>query len=250
MIRTILVLGVAAGAAWGQSTPSFEVASIKQHVFAGGGGRLGMSISGSRVTVSIMTLSRLIALAYDVKTYQVSGGPSWAGDSATTFDIEAKAEGTPTTDQAHVMLRSLLADRFQLKLRRETKDLPVYDLVIAKNGPKMKESAADAQGSQSMRGTPAGPRRMTYTKMTMERFVSGLANDAGRPVIDKTGLTGNYDFTLEYTPDGTPQGNQADAANGPSIFTALEEQLGLKLEPSKAPTEILVIDHAEKPSEN
>jgi uncharacterized protein (TIGR03435 family) len=246
MMRTIFVLGVAAGAVWCQSTPAFEVASIKQHVFAGGGGRLGMSISGSRVTISTLTLRSLILAAYNVKVYQISGGPSWAGEAATAFDIEARANGTPTVDQARVMLQSLLADRFQLKLRRETKDLPVYDLVIAKNGPKMKESAADTQGSQSMRGTPARPRRMTYTKMTMERFVSGLVNDAGRPVIDKTGLTGNYDFTLEYTPDGTP----ADAANGPSIFTALEEQLGLKLEPSKAPTEILVIDHAEKPNEN
>jgi uncharacterized protein (TIGR03435 family) len=235
-------------AVWGQApAPAFEAASIKQHVFAGtGGGRLGLSISGSRVTVSTITLNRLISLAYDVKTYQLSGGPSWAGDASTAFDIEARADGTPSADQVHVMLQTLLAGRFHLKLHREMKDLPVYDLVVAKNGPKMKESAADATASVGVQGGATGSRQLTYTKVSMAELATGLASGAGRPVIDKTGLTGSYSFSLEWTLDGTP----ADVATGPSLFTAVEEQLGLKLEPAKAPTEMLVIDHAEKPTEN
>jgi uncharacterized protein (TIGR03435 family) len=240
------VAGIIAGMAWGQA-PAFEVATVKQHVFAGtGGGRLGLSISGSRVTVSTITLTRLISMAYEVKTYQISGGPSWAGDASTAYDIEARGDGTPTVGQAHVMLQALLADRFQLKMHRETKELPVYDLVVAKNGPKMKESAADATASVDVRGGATGSRQLTYTKMSMAGLATGITSDAGRPVIDKTGLTGNYSFALEWTVDGTP----ADVATGPSLFTAVEEQLGLKLESSRAPTEILVIDHAEKPAGN
>src|SRR5277367_3533246 len=100
MVRTIVGLGLIAVTASGQSAPAFEAATIKQHVFSGsGGGRLGLSISGSRVTVSIVTLNRLIALAYDLKAYQLSGGPAWAGEADTTFDIEARADGTPTVDR-------------------------------------------------------------------------------------------------------------------------------------------------------
>jgi uncharacterized protein (TIGR03435 family) len=243
MAAVIVMAGMAAGQS--AAPPAFEVATIKQHVFAGaGGGRLGMSISGSRVMVSTLTLKNLISTAYNVKTYQISGEPSWAGDSATAFDVEAEAGGTPTMDQARLMLQALLADRFQLKLHRETKELPVYDLVVAKNGPKMKESAADATPSA---GVSAGStRRMTEIRASMATVANQLVGFAGRPVIDKTGLTGSYDFTLEWSPEGTP----ADAATGPSIFTAVQEQLGLKLESSKAPTEILVIDHAEKPTQN
>ncbi|HEY1759079.1 MAG TPA: TIGR03435 family protein [Bryobacteraceae bacterium] len=249
-MRAFIAFVMAGAVALGQSaSPAFEVASIKPHEFGGaggGGGRLGISISGSLVTCSIMTLSRLIIEAYGVKAYQVSGGPTWASDSSTVFDIEARADGTPTREQADAMLQTLLADRFHVKLHREMKDLPVYDLVIAKNGPKLKESAADATSMSSRQGSPTGPRKLTFSKATITVLANGLAADAGRPVIDKTGLTGSYNFSLEYTPDGTP----ADVATGPSIFTALEDQLGLKLVSSKAPTEILVIDHAEKPTQN
>jgi uncharacterized protein (TIGR03435 family) len=230
-----LVAILVAGTAMGQSaSPAFEVATIKPHEFggvSGSGGRLGMSISGSRVTGSIMTLNRLIIEAYGVKAYQVSGGPVWAGDSSTVFDIEARADGTPTREQADAMLQTLLADRFHVKLHREMKDLPVYDLVIAKNGPKLKESPADATSMISIQGT-TGPQKRTYSKSTVAGLATGLAGAAGRPVIDKTGLTGSYDFSLEYSPDGTP----ADVGTGPSIFTAVEDQLGLKLVSSKAPT--------------
>jgi uncharacterized protein (TIGR03435 family) len=242
---------VIAGMAAGQSAPApaFEVASIKPHEFggaSGSGGRLGISISGSRVTGSIMTLNRLIAEAYSVKSYQISGGPAWGSDSSTVFDIEARAESAPTMDQVHAMLQTLLADRFHVKLHRETKDLPVYDLVVGKSGPKLKESAADATSMLSRQRTQTGSQKLTFGKATIATLANGLTTDAGRPVIDKTGLTGSYSFSLEWTVDGTP----ADVATGPSIFTAVEEQLGLKLESSKAPTEILVIDHAEKPTQN
>ena len=123
----------------------------------------------------------------------------------------------------------------------------MYNLVVTKNGPKMKESAADAASSVSMQRTATGSQKETFTKANMAGLAGGLglASAAGRPVIDKTGLTGSYSFTLEWTPDGSP-----GDASGPSIFTAVEEQLGLKLESSKAPAEFLVVDHAEKPSGN
>jgi uncharacterized protein (TIGR03435 family) len=247
MVRTLVVANLMV-ASWGQSAapPTFEVASIKQHVFTGGG-RLGISISGSRVTVSIRTLNGLIMDAYEVKAYQISGGPSWVGDSATAFDIDARTDGTPTMDQVRVMLQALLADRFQLKFHREMKDLSVYDLVVGKNGPKIKESASDATpSSTSVQRGSTGSTRLIYSNVSMAGLAGGLANYVGRPVNDKTRLSGIYNLTLEWSQEGTP----GDAAEGPSIFTAVQEQLGLKLEPSRAAVETLVIDHVAKPTEN
>jgi uncharacterized protein (TIGR03435 family) len=146
-------------------------------------------------------------------------------------------------------LQTLLADRFQLRLRRETKELPVYALVAGKNGPKLRE--ADEQGAMSL-----GRGRITARKASMERLAENLGNQLGRTVVDRTGLEGNFAFELEWTPDPgqpldllDPSPAPADPS-GPSIFTALQEQLGLKLEPQKDPVEILIIDHVEKPSEN
>jgi uncharacterized protein (TIGR03435 family) len=229
------------------SGQSFEVASIRPHVFTGsGGGKLGVSISGNRVTVSTVTLNRLIIAAYGVKDYQISGGPGWASAADTTFDIAAKVEGdaAPTMEQVNVMLQNLLAERFQLKLHRETKDLPVYDLVPLKSGVKVKESAPDAKtGVQSRLGGLTG--EFTATAVGMEQLARLLSQDAGRPVLDKSGLSAKYDFKLQWSRDQQP-----DDSGGASLFTAVQEQLGVKLEPSKAATEMLVIDHAEKPTEN
>jgi uncharacterized protein (TIGR03435 family) len=243
--------------------PAFEVASIKPHVFGGArGGCSGMSISGSRVTIPCMSVRNLIMRAYDVRAYQISGGPASLTDMAdTAYDIAAKAEGegTPAMEQVRVMMQTLLADRFQLKLHRETKELPVYALVADKNGPKLKESATDAKASIGFRmGGIKGS--LTASKETMAQFALYLSNEAGRPVLDETGLAGSYDFTLEWTREqpqilaGAPPPPAANAPapdpSGPSLFTAVQEQLGLRLRPQKSPVELLVIDHVTKPSEN
>jgi bla regulator protein BlaR1 len=263
------------------STPplTFEVASIKPS----GSDDRRVSImmqpgGGLRTTGS--TLKMLLTMAYDVREFQISGGPAWI--NTDRYDIMAKAErstgaenppGDPRTmtdeqrktvgDQMRERLRALLADRFQLTLHRESKEQSVYALVVAKNGPKLQES-------QTKEGTgPRGPMmRMGRGELSgqgvrLDMLASTLSNQLGRTVIDRTGLKGNFDFKLTWTPDpgqsatplggGPPPGADAPPPpdpNGPSVFTALQEQLGLRLESQKGPVEMLVIDRVEKPSEN
>jgi uncharacterized protein (TIGR03435 family) len=188
--------------------------------------------------------------AYNVKDFQISGVPEWALGRDQFYDITAKVEGesAPALEQVRPMLQTLLADRFQLKLHRETRELPVYDLVDDKKGPKLKESIG-----------PRSPHPVTFSG-TLTRFnlldksladlVDSIAGFVDRPVLDKTGLTGRYDFTLEFTHSNPDLVARDSPEADRSIFTAIQEQLGLKLTPAKAPTEILVIDHAERPSEN
>jgi uncharacterized protein (TIGR03435 family) len=155
------------------------------------------------------------------------------------YDIKAKAEGN-AGDDLWPMVQTLLADRFQLKFHRETRELPIYALVVAKNGAKL--HAVSAAGL----GVGMGKGRFNGRGADMPTLASVLSNELGRLVFDRTGLSGFYDFTLTFEPDDT---RAADTA-GPSLFTALQEQLGLRLEPQKGPVETLVIDHAEKPSAN
>jgi len=202
-----------------------------------------------------MSLSDLVSWSYNIKPWQVAAGPAWAGiqrdrttlDSATKrFDITAKAEGDAarSPEEFRQMLRTLLADRFQLALHREARDTPVYALVTDKNGPKFRESPPAAKGILRMNG--AG--RITASGGTMTQLAGWFSNANGvdRPVLDETGLTGRYDFALEWS---NPLVGPTDST-APSIFTALPEQLGLRLEPRRAPVEVFVIDRAEMPSEN
>ncbi len=243
MIRAMICAGLLAGAAWGRQ---FEVASVREHVLRGGP-RYEATISGNRVSLLNHTLSALIQEAYGVKDYQHSGAPMWAADREAAFDISARAEGdaTPTQQQVNVMVQKLLAERFQLKLHRETRDLPVYDLVVAKGGPKLKPSAADERSNVRSAMNPVFGNA-TATATTMEQLARMLTADAGRPVLDKTGISGAYDFRLQRAKGAS----DAAAVPFPDLFTAIQEQLGLKLQAAKASTEMLVIDHVEKPSDN
>lgn len=252
--RCWLLLAVA-GIAAAQSTAqppaqpearaSFDVASIKLH-----SGNITFSsdpaVRGRTVTGTASTLLDLITNAYGVRYEQVSGGPSWL--SSDHYDISAKAEGegTLTKEQARQMLQALLEDRFQLKIHRETKEVPVYALVVGKNGPKLKETSADAPGNNFVRGSSAG-LHMEATRGTMEQLARQLSTTAGRPVIDRTGLTGYYAYTLDWIPASRTPEPDSDT---PSMVTAIQEQLGLKLERSKGPFEMLIVDRAEKPTEN
>jgi uncharacterized protein (TIGR03435 family) len=144
------------------------------------------------------------------------------------------------------MLRSLLEDRFRLKVHREIREQPVYSLGVAKEGPKLKTSSADEQPGMAL-GSKGQTIEMRFSKWTMARLARQISVNEGRKVLDKTELSGEYDFTLSYVDDRRAVGGQQD---GPSLFTALQEQLGLKLESQKGPVEVLVIEHADKPSEN
>ncbi len=226
------------------SLPAFEVASIKPVDRTGVAGHGSMSQSGPRVTFSGYTLNALIMYAYDVRGYQISGGPGWAGSD--TYIVTGKAEGAATPEIATIrqMLQSLLADRFEVKLHSETRESKVYLLEPFKTGFKLTQSKAP-KTTMSM-----GPGHLTMGKATATQIASLLSSVLSRPVLDRTGATGEFDFALE-SPD-IMAGRMAPSEDnpGPSIFTAIQEQWGLKLEPSKGPIETLVIDHAAKPAEN
>jgi uncharacterized protein (TIGR03435 family) len=253
----------------------YEVVSIKPNRSDGNMSRFMYTPDGLSVIRS--TLQAVIASAYQVPLAQLSGTPSWLKSEA--YDIEAKMESSTveelkklSPDQARLerqhMLQKLLADRCKLAVHSETKELPVYALVVAGNGPKFHEAKAGdtyPNGFKGPDGRPgAGMMHMEAGKITAQgvplaSLIGFLSRQVGRPVIDKTGLTGKYDFTFEWRPDQSAtvkalEGG-ADAAappepSGPSIFTALQEQLGLKLESQKGPVEFVVIDHVEMPSQN
>ena len=162
------------------------------------------------------------------------------------FDIEAKLPDDASPKSVNEMLQSLLEERFGLQLHREEKELPGYALVVAKTGPKMKENT-DAESRGSFRMTRG---RISAQKATMAPFADRLSQFVDLPVVDKTDLKGSYDFTLEWTPEES-QPASTDSPSGPSVFTALQEQLGLRLQSQKLAVGIIVVDHAERvPTEN
>lgn len=231
-----------------QQPRAFEVASIKPHERPVNQ-MDNYSSSGPRLTLESYTAFTLVMEAYNLKNYQVSYAASSPQRDMTFYDIFAKAEGdgVPTRDELRQMLQTLLAERFNLKAHRETKEMPVYALVVGKNGPRFKESAPDAV-SVRRGGVNAPNQYMERSKATMGDLANGLGVYADRPILDKTGLTGTYDYRIEAAPwfrmINNPQLGDI------SVFDAVQEQLGLKLEPQKAMVEILVVDHIEKPSGN
>jgi uncharacterized protein (TIGR03435 family) len=227
---------------------TFDVASIKATVVQGRFFRnpsaAPFRISGTRVTAPLVTLSDLIGAAYDVKDYQISGAPGWATESGNRYTVEAKAPGesAPSADQVRLMLQSLLADRFQLKLHRDSKEIPTYDLVIGKNGPKLKPVPSDA-----LSVVPAPPLR----RSSIEQLASLISRFLDRPLVDKTGFAGNFEYSMDWGQMDLARAADPDGFSGATtISVAVQEQLGLKLEAAKERAVILVIDHAEKPSEN
>jgi len=231
----------------------FEVASIRLHP-----GPLiisGIDISGSRVSIPAATVSELVASAYGLKDYQLEGVSEWMRSDRYDIAAEAAAGSVPTVEQAKRMMQVLLADRFQLKVHQETREKPVYALVVGKNGSKLKENAAGSGVAKFNR--KGRDVEMVFTGTPIDSLISQFPRMPGidRPVLDETGLSGKYDFQFTLTDvqlglrveqNGIP----AADAEGASVFTALQDQLGLKLEPRKAPIQIFVIDRVERPSEN
>jgi len=244
----LLVLGSSVGFAQ-SGGPAFEVASIKPSPQLMNWSGFQPS-RGGRFEASHATLRAMVSYAYDVRDFYVSGGPGWAGSDR--FEIVAKADGNATPAQMRAMLRTLLEERFKLAVHRETKDAAVYNLVISKGQPKLEEAAGEGFLKFVGRG------QVDAHGLKMSGLAGYLQTLLGQVVLDKTGLNASYNFKLAWTPDETQTGRAgagpapAGPANesGPSVFTALQEQLGLKLEASKGPVETMVIDHAEMPSEN
>jgi bla regulator protein blaR1 len=270
-----------------QGRPSFEVASVKQNKSGDGFIRFAPA-PGGRFTATNVPLRELIRFAYQVQPFQIEGGPSWM--TSDRFDIVAKAEGNFPPGQPggppgplQQMMQSLLAERFKLVTHNETKQMPIYALVLARGdgklGAQLRKSEVDCAtllagrrgggppappqpGERPVCGIRMGPGNIAGGGFPLSQLANSLSPFVQRIVIDRTGLTGNYDIELTYTPDQLPQGGPLGVPppgapplppidpNGPSIFTALQEQLGLKLDSQRGPVEMFVIDSVEHPSED
>ena len=287
-LMLIVCFAAASGLVRAQQPPaagdsySFEVATLKQNKSGERGGGI-RRLPGGRVTVTNMPARQLISFAYQLGQFQLVGGPSWLADDR--FDITAKMEGNPEwegpgsgkPDPIQLAMRKLLAERFKLNLHNESRDLDAYALVMVKpgvNGPALKPSPTDckALAEQARQGklppTPPQPvngimpcsimgriGQISFDGFPMSQAANMMVGQAGRPVIDRTGLTGNWQFLMTFAqerPAGAPPGEQLPTAdpNAPSFFTALQEQLGLKLESTKAPFDVTVIDSVEHPTDD
>jgi bla regulator protein BlaR1 len=228
---------------------TFEVATIKQSHEASLNALIRPYEGGDGYTVRNMPVKDMISVIYRVPGRQIMGAPDWLSNDR--FDIEAKADRAYSIDDLHEMFRNMLADRFNLKTHKEIKEGPVYELTMAKSGLKMQP---DGVGQDVKIPILPGPKGFTGTNVPMQYlcfWLGGMLRSDGRPVIDKTGLTKNYDFTLAFAPPGVPSEKlPPELLDLPSIFDALKEELGLQLTPARGPVEYYVIDHVEKPSPN
>ena len=239
------------------ANPAFEVATIRPSDPAHP--EQIITLRGAEVITTNQTVHALINLAYWIHPKQLTGGPAWT--ESDKFDVAGKpdAPGQPNVDQMKTMIQKLLADRFQLKFHYEKRDLPVYAITIAKTGSKLITSQDDPKGipSWGFGRSPSGTT-ITFRNAPLSQVTAVLQNSMDKPVVDQSGLPGRYDFTVTFTPDPAqaaliggpppPAADNPDAA--PDLFTAFQQQLGLKLESIKAPVDVMVIDKVEKPSEN
>jgi len=244
VVAAFLTLSVGA-AAQNDPRPAFEVVSIKPNK-SGSNAIGGSGVCSSRGGVSVrnISLGSLIEQAYGIKEFQLLGRPNWLGSER--FDIEAKPGSRIGPDDCKLMVQSFLADRCKLMLHSETRQLPIYKLAAGRNGPKLHKVDADAPLGAKVFDTSRGQLITRGTSMSQLAAMLAITGELENLVVEGTGLDGYYEFSLEWTPSILA----ADAAPGPSLFTALQEQLGLKLEAGKGPVSVLVIDHVEKPSEN
>jgi uncharacterized protein (TIGR03435 family) len=276
-VLVCLLAGASGLIAQTDARPQFEVASIKPAAPDARG--MGVRFSpGGRVNITNMPLKELIVIAWRIQPFQISGGPPWL--ESAHFDISAKPETKPKQSELPLLLQSLLEDRFQLAFHRENKEMPIYGLVLARKdgklGPNLVESKEGtctqpdptrpppppAPGQPPPRicgGMMMGLSRLNAVGVPVANLAPMLSRMLGRTVVDQTGLTGKFDISMEWVPDETqalqlppdaPRPPPPSDPSGPSLFTALHEQLGLKLESQKGPVEMFVIERAEKPSEN
>lgn len=235
--------------------PAFEVATIKPSVPDSPG--IGIRMNGRNFSTLNTTLSDLITFAWEIHPNQLSGGPAWI--SSQKFDLAAIPDkpGMPNDKQVKLMMRKLLADRFKLTLHHDKKDLSVFLITVAKTGPKIAKNETNPNGLPGLGMQGLG--RVAVRNATIADFAQLMQGRIlDRPVVDQTGLPGRYDFSLQWTPDDSQYGGRGGQApppaNGgnapPDLFAAMQEQLGLKMEATRAPVDVIVIDHVEKPSDN
>jgi len=254
------LLLLSAVAAAQELRPSFDAASVKPAARPVGpflpGSRPTCPLTGcggpgtgspERITFAVTSLKNLIRVAYNAWSPSQIEAPAWM--ESATFDVVANVPPGATREQANLMLQNLLADRFQLKAHRATKELPIYALMVAKNGSKLKESVNDPNAPKGRGTIGSGARkRFEFNSWTMASFASALESDVARPVVDMTGLKGTYDIRLEFAE--TKSAGSPDP-QAPELFTALTEQLGLRLESRRGPADVLIIDSAlRQPTEN
>jgi uncharacterized protein (TIGR03435 family) len=273
LVTLVLVAAQALGAAQESQRPAFDAASVKLNTSR----TLPVRISTfpGRFSASNVSLRMLVRNAYSLQDFQMSGGPNWM--DADRFDVDATAGGSTTFDRIRAMTRTLLQDRFKLVAHNETRELPIYILTVARRdgklGDQIKQAGTECKPIAVLAGAPPPPPPppggaapnaqcpsmlalggISGRRLAFERVVATLSQYVGRRIVDKTNLTGAFDLDLQWVPDQLPDGGRGLVPiapfdpNGPSLFTALQEQLGLKLESSRGPVEVLVIDAAEKPS--
>jgi uncharacterized protein (TIGR03435 family) len=239
------------------ASPAFEVVTIKPDDPAHPKGK-SFQVRGDQITLTGVSLHDLMTFGYGIHPRQVSGGPSWL--DTDKFEIHGKpdTEGQPNTKQLGIMLQKLLADRFKLTIHHDKKELTVYAITVGKTGPKLTAAVSNGNGLPGL-GMRA-PGRAIIRNATIADFAGFMQSIVlDRPVLDQTKLDTRYDFTLDWTPDETqfpdrtgpvPPPPATDAEIFPDLFTAMQQQLGLKMESTKAPVDVIVIDKVEKPSDN
>jgi uncharacterized protein (TIGR03435 family) len=221
----------------------FDVASVKLHQEEPGPFRVSTAAANGRIDFINVTLKSCLRQAYGLRSYQITGGPGWISDDH--YDIVAKSAGPAGRAQLMRMLQALLAERFQLKFHFETKEMPVYALVVGKSGLKIKEVKDDGKGMQ-IGGDTQHP--FSARNISMAQFAESLSRlqELNAPVVNRTDVPGVFNIDLEFSPENTTSTDSA----APSLFSALTEQVGLKLEASRGPVRILVIDQVARPAGN
>jgi uncharacterized protein (TIGR03435 family) len=276
VVTTLLAGTLAAAMAAQQQDATFEVASVKSNTSGESNGNMRMQ-PGGRVTATNMPVRPIITFAYQLAQYQLVGGPAWL--TTDRYDLVAKLEadvnpatfvpGNDSPGPMQLALRNLLEDRFKLKVHRETREMDIFALVMARPdgspGPGLKPTTQDcaAVAAAARQGTPpptgpnapfcgiqGAPGRLKFGGLPAASLATAFAGPAGRMVVDRTGLAGSWDFELTFAVENRGPDSPPADPNAPSFFTAVQEQLGLKLESTKGPVEVLVIDSVERPTED
>jgi uncharacterized protein (TIGR03435 family) len=226
--------------------PAFEVAVIKPADPADH--NQGFNLDGHRISIKDMTMTSLVCFAYSIHKTQIVNAPQWFNEDPWNIDGVPDMEGAPDWQQYRRMLQKLLSMRFGLQMRHDKRELSVYAIVVAKGGPKLEKSKSDPEALSGGAGHGIDSAQfMKFTNDSMTDFAQTMQLMVDRPVIDQTNLPGRYDFTLLWTPD-VMRATPTDTA--PGLFTAVQEQLGLKLEAMHAPTDVFVIDAVTRPTQN
>jgi uncharacterized protein (TIGR03435 family) len=239
----IVLLGLAAVVHGQDRAPAFEVASVKRNDSGSPASNNGR-VAGERFTATNATVIQLLRAAYTVQEFQIEGTPGWAG--LERFDIAATIPAGQRADEWPQMLQRLLAERFRLRLHREPRERDVYALLVAPGGLKMKPAANSRCEPPNDCGMSAAPTQIVARGQSMDQLATRLSRSIGQMVVNRTGVDGVFDYTVEWTQDD--QFREPGASASPAIFTALTEQLGLRLRQERAPVDVLVVDSVERPA--